>query len=46
MSDDDNSSRRPRARLATRVGRGLSFMNKLALLLLIAGLVALAFKHS
>ena len=45
-NDDDARQSEPRPRLLTRVSRGLSFMNKLALVLLMLGLLALAFKHS
>lgn len=45
-ADDDPRDGGPRPRLLTRVSRGLSFMNKLALVLLLLGLIALAFKHS
>jgi hypothetical protein len=45
MSEDNERRERDRPRLRTRVGRGLSFMNKLALALLVAGLVAVLLKH-
>ena len=45
-ADDDAGTPASRPRLLTRVSRGLSFMNKLALVLLLLGLIALAFKHS
>lgn len=42
---DDARPRRPKTFLA-RVGRGLSFMNKLALVILVLGCLVVAFKHS
>lgn len=45
MSEQDERKDSARPSLPTRVGRGLSFMNKLAFVLLVLGLLALAFKH-
>ncbi len=42
--NDKDGGERPR--LLTRVTRGLSFMNKVALVILVLGCLAVAFKHS
>ena len=45
MSQNDNKNDRDRPRLVTRVGRRLSFMNTIALVLVIVGLIALLAKN-
>lgn len=45
MSDQETPKDSERPSLPTRVGRGLSFMNKLAFILLALGLVAVVLKH-
>lgn len=45
MSKQDDSEDRKRPSLPTRVGRGLSFMNKLAFVLLVLGLLAVVVRH-
>ena len=45
MSSHESPKDPKRPSLPTRVGRGLSFMNKLAFILLVLGLLALALKH-
>jgi len=43
---DDRGDEGRRPGFLTRVTRGLSFMNKLALVILVLGCLAVAFKHS
>ena len=45
MSKQDDSDDKKRASLPTRVGRRLSFMNKLAFLFVVLGLLAVVSKH-
>jgi hypothetical protein len=45
MSKQDAPDDSKRPSLPTRVGRGLSFMNKLAFVLLVLGLLAVVLKH-
>ncbi len=45
MSKHDESSSADRPSLPTRIGRGLSFMNKLAAILVVLGLIAVLLKH-
>ena len=45
-SSDDRDETGHRPKFLTRVTRGLSFMNKLALVILVLGCLAVAFKHS
>lgn len=45
MKHDDHQEGGDRPGLFTRVGRSLSFMNKLALVLFVIGLLALLVKH-
>ena len=45
MSTDDDRGDRDRPKLRQRIGQGLSFMNKLALVILVLGCLAVFFKH-
>lgn len=45
MSREDDRNDRERPKLRQRVGQGLSFMNKLAAVILVLGCLAVLFKH-
>ena len=45
MSRDDDRNDSERPKLRQRIGQGLSFMNKLALVILVLGCLAVLFKH-
>ena len=45
MSRDDERGDQPRPGFGGRIGRGLSFMNKVALAILLVSLLVALFKH-
>ncbi|MBC7673056.1 MAG: hypothetical protein H7247_11600 [Polaromonas sp.] len=45
MSGEDDRNERERPKLRQRVGQGLSFMNKIAVVILVLGCLAVLFKH-